>query len=148
LLDLVSVGLLSKVFSAEVVDAVITQCGRTEQRRRSFLACSMVFFAMGVALYCEGSCEDVLVMVFEGLAWVHRDVRSGKLVNREALSHVCDRLGPEPMALLFERAPSLWLPKTSLGAGWRAGDWSPLMGSVWICPTRQLTTPTLAGLGW
>src|SRR5450756_258216 len=36
--DLVSVGLLTKVFPAEVVDAVITQCGRTEQRRRSLLS--------------------------------------------------------------------------------------------------------------
>src|SRR5674476_559157 len=48
--DLVSVGLLTKVFPAEVVDAVITQCGRTEQRRRSLPARSMAYFAMGMAL--------------------------------------------------------------------------------------------------
>src|SRR5674476_1593888 len=102
--DLVSVGLLTKVFPAEVVDAVIKQCGRTEQRRRSLPARSMAYFAMGMALHCEGSYEDVLAMISDGLAWAQRDERSGKLANKAAISHARDRLGPEPMALLFERA--------------------------------------------
>jgi hypothetical protein len=42
--DLVSVGVLMKVFPAEVVDAVVAECGRTEQRRRSLPARSMVYF--------------------------------------------------------------------------------------------------------
>ena len=101
--DLVSVGLLSKVFPAEVVDAVITECGRTEQRRRSLPARSMAYFAMGMALHSEGSYEDVLALISDGLAWAHRDERSGRLANKAAISHARDRLGPEPMALLFSR---------------------------------------------
>src|SRR5680860_1573279 len=66
--DLVSVGLLMKVFPAEVVDAVITECGRTEKRRRSLPARSMAYFAMGMALHSEGSYEDVLAMISDGLA--------------------------------------------------------------------------------
>src|SRR5665811_1969854 len=30
--------------------------------------------------------------------------------------------------------PSLWLPKTPLGAGWRAGDWSPIDGTCLDLP--------------
>src|SRR5665811_942667 len=82
--DLVSVGLLSKVFPAEVVDAVITECGRTEQRRRSLPARSMAYLAMGMALHSEGSYEDVLALICDGLAWAHRDERSGKLANKAA----------------------------------------------------------------
>ena len=116
--DLVSVGLLTKVFPAEVVDAVVTQCGRTEQRRRSLPARSMVYFAMGMALHSEGSYEDVLAMISDGLAWAHRDEGSGRLANKAAISHARDRLGPEPMALLFSRVakplaaadtPGCWL---------------------------------------
>jgi hypothetical protein len=116
--DLVSVGLLSKVFPAEVVDAVITECGRTEQRRRSLPARSMAYFAMGMALHSEGSYEDVLALISDGLAWAHRDERSGRLANKAAISHARDRLGPEPMALLFSRVakplaaadtPGCWL---------------------------------------
>src|SRR5450756_628858 len=101
--DLVSVGLLSKVFPAGVVDAVITECGRTEKRRRSLPARSMAYFAMGMALHSEGSYEDVLALISDGLAWAHRQEGSGKLANKAAISHARDRLGPEPVSMLFER---------------------------------------------
>src|SRR5665647_2247183 len=127
--DLVSVGLLTKVFPAEVVDAVITQCGRTEQRRRSLPARSMAYFAMGMALHCEGSYEDVLAMISDGLAWAQRDERSGKLANKAAISHARDRLGPEPMALLFERVAKPLAAKDTPGC-WLAGrpKWASLAG--------------------
>src|ERR1035437_5901719 len=101
--DLVSVGLLTKVFPAEVVDAVITQCGRTEQRRRSLPARSMAHFAMGMALHCEGSYEDGWAGTSAGLAWAGRAERAGKLANKPAVPQPRVRLGPEPMAMLFER---------------------------------------------
>ena len=92
-----------KVFPPEVVDAVISQCGRTEQRRRSLPARSMAYFAMGMALHAEGSYEDVLALVTDGLAWADREQGSGRLANKAAISHARDRLGPEPMAALFDR---------------------------------------------
>ena len=96
----------------------ITECGRTEQRRRSLPARSMAYFAMGMALHSEGSYEDVLALISDGLAWAHRDERSGRLANKAAISHARDRLGPEPMAMLFSRVakplaaadtPGCWL---------------------------------------
>ncbi len=116
--DLVSVGLLMKVFPAEVVDAVIAECGRTEQRRRSLPARSMAYFAMGMALHSEGSYEDVLALISDGIAWASRQEGAGRLANKAAISHARDRLGPEPMALLFDRVaqpiaapdtPGCWL---------------------------------------
>jgi hypothetical protein len=116
--DLVSVGLLMKVFPAEVVDAVVAECGRTERRRRSLPARSMAYFAMGMALHSEGSYEDVLALISDGIAWAHREEGAGRLANKAAISHARDRLGPEPMALLFDRVaqplagpdtPGCWL---------------------------------------
>jgi len=118
--DLVSVGLLMRVFPADVVDAVIAQCGRTEQRRRSLPARSMAYFAMGMALHSEGSYEDVLALISDGVAWVHREEGAGRLANKAAISHARDRLGPEPMALLFERVAQPLATEETPGC-WLAG---------------------------
>ena len=109
-----------KVFPADVVDAVIAECGRTEQRRRSLPARSMAYFAMGMALHSEGSYEDVLALISDGLAWAYRDEQSPKLANKAAISHARDRLGPEPMALLFERVAQPLAVRDSPGC-WLAG---------------------------
>jgi hypothetical protein len=101
--DLVSVGVLTRVFPPEVVDAVIAECDRTEQRRRSLPARSVAYFAMGMALHSEGSYEDVLALISDGLSWADREDGSGRLANKAAISHARDRLGPEPMAALFAR---------------------------------------------
>jgi len=109
-----------KVFPADVVDAVIAQCGRTEQRRRSLPARSMAYFAMGMALHSEGSYEDVLALISDGVAWAERDEQSPKLANKAAISHARDRLGPKPMALLFDRVARPLATKDTPGS-WLAG---------------------------
>ena len=90
-------GVLTKVFPPGVVDAVIAECGRTEQRRRSLPARSMVYFAMGMALHSDGSYEDVLALhsdgsyqdvlalISDGLAWTERSEDSPKLANKAAI---------------------------------------------------------------
>ena len=118
--DLVSVGLLMKVFPPQVVDAVIAECGRTEQRRRSLPARSMAYFTMGMALHSEGSYEDVLALISDGLAWADRQEGSGRLANKAAISHARDRLGPEPMARLFERVAAPLADPDTPGS-WLAG---------------------------
>lgn len=118
--DLVSVGVLMKVFPAEVVDTVISECGRTEQRRRSLPARSMVYFAMGMAMHSEGSYEDVLALISDGLSWAQRCDASPKLANKAAISHARDRLGPEPMAKLFERVAQPLAGEDTPGS-WLAG---------------------------
>ena len=116
--DLVSVGLLMKVFPADVVDEVIASCGRTELRRRSLPARSMAYFAMGMALHSDGSYEDVLALISDGVAWADRAPGGGRLANKAAISHARDRLGAQPLARLFARVarplaepgtPGCWL---------------------------------------
>ena len=68
LADLVSVGVLAKVFPAEVVDAAVADCGRVEQRSRSLPARAVAYFAMGMALHADGSYEDVLACMTERLS--------------------------------------------------------------------------------
>ena len=118
--DLVSVGVLMKVFPPEVADSVIAECGRTEQRRRSLPARSVAYFAMGMALHSDGSYEDVLALISDGLSWAERTDGSRRLANKAAISHARDRLGPEAMEKLFARVASPLASKDTEGC-WLAG---------------------------
>jgi len=109
-----------RVFPAGVVDAVIAECGRTELRRRSLPARSMAYFAMGMALHSEGSYQDVLALISDGVGWANRDEGAPRLANKAAISHARDRLGAAPMALLFERVAAPLAGRDTPGC-WLAG---------------------------
>jgi hypothetical protein len=118
--DLVSVGLLTRVFPAGVVDEVIAGCGRTEQRHRSLPARTMAYFAVGMALHSEGSYEDVLGLLTDGLGWSLADAEPVRLPSKSAIFQARERLGFEPVKALFERVATPLTPTGQPGA-WLAG---------------------------
>ncbi|MGH9259327.1 MAG: IS4 family transposase [Acidimicrobiales bacterium] len=101
--DLVSVGLLRRVFPPGVVDEVVVECGRKEQRQRSLPARVMAYFAVGMALHSQGSYEDVLGLLSDGLAWADPDAEPIRLPSKSAIFQARDRLGAEPVKALFRR---------------------------------------------
>ncbi len=102
--DAVSVGVLTRVFPPGVVDEVIAELGRTEKRHRSLPARVVAYFAIGMALHADGSYEDVLALISDGLAWADRDKEPVRLAGKGAITHARKRLGAEPMEVLFRRA--------------------------------------------
>ena len=62
---------------------------------------------MGMALHSDGSYEDVLALISDGLSWAERAEGSPKLANKAAISHARDRLGAEPMEKMFRRVKPL-----------------------------------------
>lgn len=116
--DLVSVGVLTRVFPPDLVDEVIAAAGRTEQRHRSLPARVMAYFSIGMALYSEGSYEDVLAQLTDGLSWASGWQESYSPPSKSAIFQARARLGSEPSAALFERVaqpigteatPGVWL---------------------------------------
>ncbi len=101
--DLVSVGLLTRVFPPGAVDEVIAATGRKEQRHRLLPARTMAYFAVGMALHSEGSYEDVLGLMTDGLAWAEAGTEPVRLPSKSAIFQARDRLGFEPVRALFER---------------------------------------------
>ena len=103
--DLVSVGVLTRVFPPALVDEVIAASGRTEQRHRSLPARVMAYFAIGMGLYSEGSYEDILGQLTDGLAWVsgwsEPSSAEYRLPSKSAIFQARARLGAEPVARLF-----------------------------------------------
>ena len=91
--DLVSVGLLTRVFPPGLVDEVIAEAGRTEERHRLLPARVMAYSSLGMALQSEGSYEDVLSLLTDGLAWSLPGWDPQELPSRSAIFQARDRLG-------------------------------------------------------
>ncbi|CAN5549355.1 IS4 family transposase [soil metagenome] len=116
--DLVSVGVLTRVFPVDVVDEVVEAAGRTQQRHRALPARVMTYFAIGMGLYSEGSYEDVLAQLTDGLAWASGWSERYSLPGKSAIFQARERLGSGPVAGLFARVarplggpdtPGTWL---------------------------------------
>ena len=117
--DLVSVGVLTRTFPSGLVDEVIAECGRTERRSRSLPARVMAYFAVGMALHSEGSYEDVLALLTDGLVW-DSVVEPVKLPSKSAIFQARARLGFEPVEALFRRVARPLACEATPGS-WLAG---------------------------
>ena len=112
-------GVLTRTFPSALVDEVIAETGRREQRHRALPARVMVYFAVGMALHSEGSYEDVLSLLTDGLSWASR-AEPVKLPSKSAIFQARARLGAEPVEALFRRVAA---PLAGAGAvgSWLAG---------------------------
>jgi Insertion element 4 transposase N-terminal/Transposase DDE domain len=117
--DLVSVGVLTRAFPPALVDEVIAGVGRTEQRHRSLPARVMAYFSIGMALHSEGSYEDVLALLTDGLAWVSGE-EPVKLPSKSAIFQARARLGVEPVHALFSRVAAP-LAEPGVAGAWLTG---------------------------
>lgn len=118
--DLVSVGLLTRVFPPDVVDAVISDAGRTERRNRSLPARVMAYFSIGMALHSEGSYEDVFEQLTDGLSWSSGWSESWVPPSKSAIFQARSRLGFEPVRDLFTRVARP-LAEADTPGSWLAG---------------------------
>ena len=95
-------GVLTRTFPPGLVDEVVAACKRTEQRSRSLPARAMAYFAIGMALHAEGSYEDVLSLLTDGLAWTSGE-EPITLPSKSAIFQARQRLGHEPLEALFTK---------------------------------------------
>ena len=148
--DVVSVGLLTRVFPPALVDEVVEEAGRTQVRRRSLPARSMVYFAIGMALHADGSYEDVMAQLTDGLSWSAGWSQSYVPPSKSAIFQARDRLGPGPVEALFRRGakplaqvgtPGSWLAGRRLVAAvCRGRAHADFRREVWLAP-RDTPSP-------
>lgn len=96
-------GVLTRVFPPDVVDDVIAECGRVEQRHRALPAQVMAYFAIALALDADGSYEDVLRQLTDGLSWSSGWSEEYAPPSKSAIFQARSRLGAEPVRALFDR---------------------------------------------
>lgn len=91
------------MFPPDLVDEVVEQAGRTQQRQRSLPSRVMAYFAIGMGLYSEGSYEDVLAQLTDGLSWASGWAQEYRLPSKSAIFQARARLGSRPLVDLFAR---------------------------------------------
>ncbi|MGH2842252.1 MAG: IS4 family transposase [Solirubrobacteraceae bacterium] len=119
LTDHISVGALTRVFPPELVDGVVAQAGRTEQRSRLLPARVVVYYVLALALFADSAYEEVMRQLVEGLAWQSGWQQRWELPSKVAIYKARVRLGAEPLELLFRAAGAPLAASGTRGAFYR-----------------------------
>jgi hypothetical protein len=85
-----------------LVDGVLAEAGRVEQRHRLLPARVVVYYVLAMALFSDASYEEVMRALVEGLAWQSGWRRSWEIPAKGSIFKARSRLGSEPLELLFE----------------------------------------------
>jgi hypothetical protein len=123
--DRIALGALTHTFPPVLVDEVVQQTGRAEQRRRLLPARVVVYFVLALALYSHAAYEEVMRCLVEGLGWAQQARRGRRswpwwhVPGASALVEARTRLGPEPLKVLFERAARPLATAATRGAWYR-----------------------------
>jgi hypothetical protein len=110
---------LTRVFPPELVDGVVAEAGRREQRQRLLPARVVVYYVLALALFADASYEEVMRQLVEGLAWESGWRRSWEVPSKMAISKARARLGREPLELLFRAVAVPVARGSSSGAFYR-----------------------------
>ena len=122
LTDHISLGVVTKVFPAEVIDAVLEETGRQSQRQRQLPARVMVYYAIALAFYMESSTGEVLRCLLDGLRWLSWPDGSIPVTGKSGISQARSRLGAAPLRRLYETVALPQAEAKTQGAwyrGWR-----------------------------
>ena len=118
--DRIALGVLTRLITRELVDEVLAETGRREQRKRLLPARVTVYFVLALALFCGDSCEEVMRKLVQGLSWLAVWKREWHVPTASALAQARERLGSEPLRELFERVAVPCAQLSTAGA-WLGG---------------------------
>jgi len=117
--DRIALGVLTRVFPAELVDEVVAETGRGEKRNRLLPARVTVYFVLAMCLFSGQAYEEVARLLVEGLAWSRRWRGSWEVPTTAAISRARARLGPKPLRALFARVCRPVARADTVGAWYR-----------------------------
>lgn len=135
--DHISIGVLTRVFPPELIDEVVAQAGRAERRHRLLPARVMVYYVLAMALFADASYEEVMRQLTEGLFWASGWQRSWDVPSKVAIYKARQRLGREPLELLFEVVARPLGTKATRGAFYRGLRLMSLDGTTLDLPDTQ-----------
>jgi hypothetical protein len=120
--DGISIGVLSRIFHRDLIDDVLRETGRAGQRTRLLPGRVVVYFVLALCLFFDDAYEEVLRKLVNGLKFLGNWRGEWHVPTSSALSQARTRLGPAPLAALFDRVVvPIAQPGTTGGwfYGWR-----------------------------
>ncbi len=117
--DHVALGVLTRTFPPELVDAVLSETGRQERRSRLLPARLVAYYVMAMTLFSSSGYEEVMRSLVEGLSWESGWRQTWAVPSQPAISQARARLGEAPLAELFARGCVPLATPSTPGAFWR-----------------------------
>ncbi|WP_413754515.1 IS4 family transposase [Streptomyces sp. R-74717] len=101
--DRIALGVLTRTFTPDLVDEVVAECGRVEQRQRLLPARVVVYFVLAMCLFSGQGYEEVGRLLTQGLERQGRWAKGWRVPTSGAIGRARLRLGPEVLKALFAR---------------------------------------------
>ncbi|MCA1681853.1 MAG: IS4 family transposase [Actinobacteria bacterium] len=120
LTDHIAIGVLGSLIHRDIVDDVINECGKREQRSRLLPAHVVVYYVLALNLFFGEAYEEVMRQLANGLRFLGNWRDDWKVPTTSALSQARTRLGEAPMKLLFERI-AVPMARAGTRGAWCAG---------------------------
>jgi Insertion element 4 transposase N-terminal/Transposase DDE domain len=120
--DRIAIGVLTSTFPPELVDRVVAEAGRTQQRERLLPARVVVWLVLAMALFSGQAYEEVARLLAGGLGWARRWQQWWRVPSTPAIAKARARLGAEPLERLFVEVARPLATADTKGAwyrGWR-----------------------------
>jgi len=120
--DRIAIGVLTSTFPPELVDRVVAEAGRTQQRQRLLPARVVVWLVLAMALFSGQAYEEVARLLAGGLGWARRWQQWYQVPSTPAIAKARARLGAEPLRRLFVEVARPLATADTTGAwyrGWR-----------------------------
>lgn len=111
-----SFALFADTLDPEWIERALRATGKASVRRRKLPAEYVVWLVIGMGLFRDRSIQEVvrhLDLVLPGADHDHHTVSGGALVQAR------DRLGPQPLAWLFEQTAAVWATASADEQRWR-----------------------------
>jgi len=103
LTDRIGIGVLTRLIDRDLVDEVLAETGRIEQRSRLLPARVVVYYVLGLCLFFGDAYEEVMRLLVAGLNFTGAWQKDWQVPTTSAISQARQRLGAAPLQLLFER---------------------------------------------
>jgi hypothetical protein len=147
LTDLIGLGVLTQFIPLKKVEEALEATGRQSKRQRQLPARVMVYYVLALALYMEVGYGEVLRCLVEGLAVLGLPVERLRRTARSSISQARQRLGSEPVKLLYETLVIPIAVKQTQGAWYRQWRLASVDGSTLDLPDTEENEATFGRPG-
>jgi hypothetical protein len=117
--DRIAIGVLTAAFPPELVDRVVAETGRVQQRSRLLPARVVVYYVLAMCLFFGQGYEEVARLLTDGLAYARRWQGTWQAPTTAAITRARARLGPEPLRALFDTVCRPVAAEATAGAFYR-----------------------------
>lgn len=138
LVDRVGLGVLASQFPNALIERVIEETGKREQRSRDLPAVLMARYVLALALFPSDGYDEVMRQVKLADDWLADGRGEVRIPATTAITSARDRLGVEPVKMLFTRtAVPMALPDKTIGGFYRRWRVCAIDGTSLLVPDTK-----------